>query len=72
MFAWLGTVSVVIITFISGQLFDSAGYTAPFLMIATISMGTLIIALLTLKSGRITGLQDGLGQEITVAPLIDA
>jgi MFS family permease len=54
MFAWLGTVSVVIITFISGQLFDSAGYTAPFLMIAAISTVTLIIALLTLRADRKT------------------
>ncbi len=72
MFAWLGTISVVIITFISGQLFNSAGYTAPFLMIAAISTVTLIIALLTLRGGENTDIKGGLEPEMTAAPLIDA
>lgn len=52
MFAWIGTVSVIVISLVCGQLFDKVGYKAPFLLMAGLGLVFVVLALAML-GGRI-------------------
>ncbi|TYC89676.1 MFS transporter [Novosphingobium sp. BW1] len=62
--AFFGTVSVVVVSFVAGYLFDIIGLTAPFVMIGVLHMIFSVVALAYLgvcrrRGGAETGLEDG-------------
>jgi MFS family permease len=50
MFAWIGTISVVIISFVCGYLFDKLGYKSPFLLMGLLGAAFVLITLAMLRS----------------------
>ncbi len=52
MFAWIGMISVVIISFVCGYLFDKLGYKTPFLLMAGLSFCYVAFAVTVLLRDR--------------------
>jgi MFS family permease len=55
-FAFLGTASLMVVNFVGGHLFDTAGYASPMIMESVLHLAVLIAALILLKVQKPAGL----------------
>jgi hypothetical protein len=51
-FAFLGSISVVVITYAGGHLFSLLGYVAPFVMVGLLNLMFALIGFVAIMSGR--------------------